>query len=58
MWQGGYGAFSVSPSNVGQKKAYIKNQKEHHKKVKFKDEYLKLLNEYGIEYNEQYLWND
>lgn len=57
-WQGGYGAFSVSPEDAETKKRYIQNQKEHHKKVSFKDEYLGLLDEYGIAYHEKYLWAD
>ena len=57
-WQGGYGAFSVSPSAVKNTKNYILNQKEHHKKVDFKTEYLELLDEYEIDYNEQFLWED
>lgn len=57
-WQGGYGGFSVSPSLYDKTKHYIENQEEHHKKKSFKDEYLRFLKEYGIEYNENYLWND
>ena len=57
-WQGGYGGFSVSPSLYDKTKSYIKKQEEHHKKMTFKEEYLLFLNEYGIKYNEQYLWND
>lgn len=55
-WQGGYGGFSVSQSKVDVVKRYIENQKEHHKTEAVKDEYLKFLKEYGIEYNEDYLW--
>jgi len=57
-WQGGYGGFSVSPSLHDKTKQYIANQEEHHKKMTFQDEYLLFLKEYGIEYNEQYLWTD
>jgi putative transposase len=57
-WQGGYGGFSVSPSLHDKTKLYIKNQEEHHKKITFRGEYLLFLNEYGIEYNDQYLWTD
>ena len=57
-WQGGYGGFSVSPSLHDRTKRYIENQKKHHKKVTFQEEYLMFLNEYGIEYDEKYLWND
>ena len=57
-WQGGYGGFSVSPSLHDKTKYYIENQEEHHKKMSFKEEYLIFLKEYGIEYNEKYLWTD
>ncbi len=57
-WQGGYGGFSVSPSLHHNTKLYIENQEEHHKKMTFKDEYILLLHEYGIEYNDQFLWTD
>ena len=57
-WQGGYGGFSVSPSLHDKTKKYIENQEEHHKKMTFQEEYLMFLKEYGIEYNEQYLWTD
>ena len=57
-WQGGYGGFSVSPSLHDKTKYYIQNQKEHHKKMTFQEEYLLFLKEYGIEYNETYLWTD
>lgn len=57
-WQGGYGGFSVSPSLHNKTKYYIQNQKEHHKKMTFQEKYLLFLKEYGIEYNETYLWTD
>ena len=57
-WQGGYAGFSVSPSLHDTTKRYIANQEEHHKKVTFKDEYLTFLEEYGIDYDEDYLWSD
>lgn len=55
-WQGGYAGFSVSASKVEIVKAYIKDQKEHHKKQTFQDEYILFLKEYGISYDEKYLW--
>jgi len=57
-WQGGYGGFSVSQSLHYITKRYIENQEEHHKKTTFKEEYLKLLKEYDMDYNEDYLWTD
>jgi len=57
-WQGGYGGFSVSPSLHDKTRKYIENQEEHHKKLTFQEEYLLFLKEYGIEYDETYLWTD
>jgi len=57
-WQGGYGGFSVSSSLHEKTRSYIVNQEEHHKKMSFKQEYILFLKEYGIEYNEQFLWTD
>ncbi len=57
-WQGGYGGFSVSPSLHDKTKRYIGNQQEHHRKITFREEYLMFLKEYGIEYDERYLWID
>ena len=47
-WQVGYGAFSVSESNIKTTKAYIKNQKQHHKKMTFQEEYDKFIKLYNI----------
>jgi len=54
-WQDGYGGFSVSSSMVDVVRNYINNQKKHHEKVTFIDEYKQLLEEYGIPYDEKYL---
>ena len=56
-WQEGYGAFSVSPGALDKAVNYVMNQKEHHKKQTFKEEYLRFLKEYEIEYNEKYLFD-
>ena len=56
--QGGYGGFSVSPSIHDKTKRYIENQEEHHKEKTFREEYLMCLKEYGIKYDEKYLWSD
>jgi REP element-mobilizing transposase RayT len=54
-WQEGYGGFSVGWSQLDTAKAYIKNQKQHHRKIDFLEEYKTLLKENGIEFDEQYL---
>jgi REP element-mobilizing transposase RayT len=56
-WQDGYGAFSVNKADLPSLKTYLVNQKEHHRKRSFKEEFIQFLDEYGIEYDERYLWN-
>jgi putative transposase len=56
-WQGGYGAFSISQSGVEELRRYIRNQREHHQKVSFQDEFRALLRRYEIEYDERYVWD-
>ncbi len=55
-WQEGYGAYSVSSSDIEKVRIYIENQKEHHRRKTFQEEYLDLLRESGIEFDERYLW--
>jgi REP element-mobilizing transposase RayT len=55
-WQGGYAGYSVSQSGVSNVEKYIKGQKEHHKTVIFKEEYIEFLKESEIDFDEQYLW--
>ena len=56
-WQNGYGAFSVNPAEVDRVIAYIENQKEHHKKKTFQDEYRAFLKKYNVDYDERYVWD-
>lgn len=56
-WQVGYGAFSVSHSNLEQVKRYIKNQKEHHRTMTFEDEFIGLLKKHGIEYDPRFVFD-
>src|SRR5207249_3956575 len=49
-WQQGYGAFSVSQSNIDSVRRYIREQEEHHKKVSFEEEFRSLLRRHGIEF--------
>jgi hypothetical protein len=55
QWQDGYGAFSVSPSQLDKVTAYIRNQREHHKKVTFEQEFLALLKKAGVPYDPKYV---
>jgi putative transposase len=56
-WQAGYGAFSVSASQLEVVKAYIRNQEQHHQGRSFQEEFRRLLDVYQIEYNEAYVWD-
>jgi len=55
-WQEGFGAFSVSHSQLGKVIHYIQTQDEHHKKQSFASEYRSLLRKYAIDYDERYLF--
>ncbi|WP_298306748.1 IS200/IS605 family transposase [Flavobacterium sp.] len=57
-WQEGYGAFSYSKSHVNNVINYIQNQENHHKKETFRDEYLKFLKVFEIEYDEHYIFKE
>lgn len=54
-WQEGYGAFTYSIKEKDRLIEYVKNQEEHHRKKSFREEYVKLLDEHGIEFDEKYL---
>lgn len=56
-WQGGYGAFSVSHSNVENVIRYIANQDEHHQKLTFQEEHLIFLKKHENEFDERYIWD-
>lgn len=55
-WQEGYGAFSVSKSNMSTVVKYIANQETHHRKITFEDEFIALLEKHGIEYDPRYVF--
>jgi putative transposase len=56
-WQKGFGAFSYSHSQIDSVAKYVLNQKNHHKSVTFKEEYLEFLRKFEIEFDEKYLFN-
>ncbi len=56
-WQEGYGAFSYSHSQIDTVAKYIMNQKQHHQKQTFKDEYIQFLKNFQILYEEKYLFD-
>jgi putative transposase len=55
-WQRRYGAFSVSESVSDAVRKYIRNQKEHHTKQTFEEEYLELLRLHDVPFDPKYLW--
>ncbi|MEO5594591.1 MAG: IS200/IS605 family transposase [Chitinophagaceae bacterium] len=56
-WQDGYGAFSVNPSETETVIEYISNQKMHHQRLTFQEEYRLFLKKYKVEYDERYVWD-
>jgi len=56
-WQEGFGAFSYSHSQLDNVISYIMNQKEHHKKTNFREEYIGLLQQFKVDYDERYLFD-
>ncbi len=57
-WQSGYGAFSHSKSQLPDVVRYIENQKEHHRKQTFLDEYQLFLDKFEVDYGEKYIFHD
>jgi putative transposase len=55
-WQEGFGAFSHARSQLGAVIRYIQNQQKHHAKKSFRDEYLELLEKFGVEYDQKYIF--
>ncbi len=56
-WQAGYGAFSVSTSQLPSVRRYIENQQEHHRRIAFKDEIVMLLERHGVNYERRFLFD-
>lgn len=56
-WQDGYFAFSIGESAVDALRAYIANQRAHHKAIDYKEEMRGFFKKYGIEWNENYVWD-
>ena len=55
-WQEGFGAFSYSRSQLGAVIRYIENQQKHHAKKSFREEYVALLEKFGVEYDPRYIF--
>ena len=56
-WQNGYGIFSVNPRQIERVISYINNQKEHHIKKSFQQEYVSILNTNNVDFDERYVWD-
>ena len=56
-WQNGYGAFSVSESNVESVTAYILKQAEHHKKISYQEEIREIFKRHRVTFEERYVWD-
>lgn len=57
-WQAGYGAFTVSPSQLPALTEYVECQEEHHRVRPFREEYVAILKKHGVEYDERYLFDE
>jgi putative transposase len=57
FWQRGYGAFSVSPSQLDSVLDYVNKQQEHHRAHTFQEEYRELLRRHGVDFDERYVWD-
>jgi putative transposase len=56
-WQSGYGAFTVSSSQIAKVAKYIRNQESHHSRKTFQEEFRELLIAHEIEFDERYVWD-
>lgn len=57
FWQRGYGAFSVSPSQLDAVTEYVNGQGDHHRTRTFQEEYRDLLRRHGVDFDERYVWD-
>ena len=56
-WQEGYGAFTISESQLSGVIQYVKEQESHHRTLSFKDEFVLFLKRHRIEYDDRYIWS-
>ena len=57
-WQKGYGAFTVSYSQIPMVEDYVRRQKQHHRTKSFQEEYIEFLTRHGLEFRLEYLFED
>ena len=56
-WQAGYGAFSVSQSNIEAVRHYSRQEREHHRHRSFQEEFREFLRRHDVEFDERYVWD-
>lgn len=56
-WQNGYGAFSIGQSQLPDLRQYIANQRDHHRRLSFQDEFRQMLAKYEVDFDERYVWD-
>ena len=56
-WQNGYGAFSIGQSQLGNLRGYLANQREHHRRLTYQDEFRNICRRYGVDIDERYVWD-
>jgi putative transposase len=57
FWQAGYGAFSIGESQLPALISYVAQQEQHHQHLSFQEEFRRLLQRYGLAYDERYVWD-
>jgi len=57
-WQGGYGGFSYSRSQLDKVKKYIENQEKYHERKTFREEYIEMLKRFEVVYDEKFIFED
>jgi len=57
-WQKGFGCFSYSHSHMDAVYHYIKNQEKHHQQLSFREEYIIMLEKFGVVYDDRYIFEE
>ena len=57
-WQKGFGCFSYSHSHMDAVYHYIKNQEKHHQQLSFREEYINMLEKFGVDYDDRYIFEE
>jgi putative transposase len=57
-WQSGYGAFSIHMSDIDKHAKYILNQDQYHQKIQFRTEFMEMLKEWDVDFDEKYIFEE